>query len=252
LDLDSIASGVEQTKLVYLREMQKCLDEANIMKVVPEKSTHAYLILDQTIFHPKGGGQPSDKGVIRSSEFEIDVKKAIYHQGKVIHWGKLIRGAPKTGTVTCEIDWPFRYLVMRRHTAAHLLDHCLAYVTSSYVETTDSWLDEPCYVGYAGDAPDQETLQKVQEVANRMIASGGKVEINFLTPSQGAALLQHAPNFERLPSLDEIRTVTIAGCDPIPCGGTHVTDIAEIRKVSITRAEPMLNCAFRLHFSLQA
>jgi alanyl-tRNA synthetase len=231
--------------------MRKRQDEANIVKVVPEKRTHAYVMLDRTIFHPKGGGQPSDKGVIRTSEFEVSVKKALYYRGIVAHWGKILSGTPSTGVAACEIDWPFRYLVMRRHTAAHLLDHCLAVATSSNVQTTDSWLDEPCYVGYAGKAPDDQTLQDVEARANKMIASGGSVVINFLTPSQGKELLSKAPNFERLPDLDEIRTVTIAGCQPIPCGGTHVADLAEIGKISITQAEPMPNLTFRLHFSVQ-
>jgi Ser-tRNA(Ala) deacylase AlaX len=50
--------------------------------------------------------------------------------------------------------------------------------------------------------------------------------------------------------LDEIRTVTISGCAPIPCGGTHVADIAQIGRISIIRAEPMPNLTFRLHFSV--
>lgn len=251
LNLDEITSGVARTELVYLREMEREHDEAIIVKVIPEKRTHAYLLLDRTIFHPKGGGQPSDRGVIRSQQFELNVKKALYYHGIVVHWGKIINGTPTAGAASCEIEWPLRYLVMRRHTAAHLLDHCLAVSTSSRVETTDSWLDQPCYVGYTGDAPGQQTLQGVQDLANRMISVGARVKIDFLTPEQGKPLLQNAPNFERLPDLQEIRTVTIEGCQRIPCGGTHVSDISQIRKISTIKAEQMPNHAFRLHFSVQ-
>ncbi len=251
MNLDEITSGVARTELVYLREMEKEHDEAIIVKVIPEKRTHAYLLLDRTIFHPKGGGQPSDRGVIRSQQFELNVKKALYYQGIVVHWGKIISGTPTPGAASCEIEWPLRYLVMRRHTAAHLLDHCLAVSISSRVETTDSWLDQPCYVGYTGNAPGQQTLQRVQDLANRMISAGARVKIDFLTREQGKPLLQNAPNFGRLPDLQEIRTVTIEGCQPIPCGGTHVADILDIRKISTIRAEQMPNHTFRLHFSVQ-
>jgi alanyl-tRNA synthetase len=250
LNLKEIASGLERTELTYLREMDKGRDDAQMIKIVPEKGTHVYLILDRTIFHPKGGGQPSDRGTIRSDSFELNVKKALYYQGVVVHWAKIISGEPLIGPVTCEIDWPFRQLVMRRHTAAHLLDHCLALETSSRVETTDSWLDEPCYVGYGGNAPNEDTLRRVETHANRMVSLGGEVRIDYLTAEQGRALLQEAPNFERLPELDEIRTVTIRGCAPIPCGGTHVADIAQIGRISIIRAEPMPSLTFRLHFSV--
>lgn len=250
MNLKEIASGVKRTELTYLREMDNRRDEAQIIKIIPEKGTHVYLILDRTIFHPKGGGQPSDRGTIHSANFELNVKKALYHQGVVVLWAKIISGNPLIGPVTCEIDWPFRQLVMRRHTAAHLIDHCLALETSRRVETTDSWLDEPCYVGYAGNAPNEETLRRVETTANRMVSHGGEVRIDYLTAEQGRVLLQAAPNFERLPELDEIRTVTISECAPIPCGGTHVADIAQIGRISIIRAEPMPNLTFRLHFSL--
>ena len=250
LDLKEIALGVKRTELTYLREMDKGRDDAQIIKIIPEKRTHVYLILDRTIFHPKGGGQPSDRGTIRSTNFELNVKKTLHYQSVVVHWAKINSGEPVVGPATCEIDWPFRQLVMRRHTAAHLLDHCLALETSKRVETTESWLDEPCYVGYAGNAPNEDTLRRVETTANRMVSHGGEVRIDYLTAEQGRALLQTAPNFERLPELDEIRTVTIGSCAPIPCGGTHVADIAQIGRVSIIRAEPMPNLSFRLHFSV--
>jgi alanyl-tRNA synthetase len=250
LELAAIAAGQPRTNLVYLREMNSRRQQSIVLKVVPEKRTHAYLILDRTIFHPKGGGQPSDRGLIRSAEYEIVVKKAIYHNGVVVHWGKLSRGTPSEGKVTCEIDWEYRHLVMRRHTSAHLLDHCLAEVTSSRIQTTDSWLDEPCYVGYAGTPPDTQTLRKAEDLANQMVNAGGQVKIKFLSPEEAKTLLQNAPNYERLPDLSEVRTVTIEGCQPIPCGGTHVSDLAEIGKVSIVRAEQISNESFRLHFSV--
>jgi alanyl-tRNA synthetase len=250
LNLDEMVLGQKKTELVYLREMNRQREDVEIVKVVPEKRTHVYLILDRTIFHPKGGGQPSDHGRMHSGNFEGEMKKAIYCKGVVVHWCKVMKGEATLGPAACEVDWAFRSLFMRRHTAAHLLDHCLAIETSMHVETTDSWLGDPCYVGYAGQPPDEETILRVAALANKMISLGSSVKIDYLTPEQGRELLRGAPNFERVPEVDEIRTVTIAGCDPIPCGGTHVADIAEIGKISILRAEPMPNQGFRLHFSV--
>ena len=245
-----MAEGQPKTELVYLRDMNRRRDDAKAIRVVPEKKSHAYFILDRTIFHPKGGGQPSDRGTIRGPDFEVTVKKAIHYRGVVLHWGKLIEGTANPGPVTGELDWEFRHLVMRRHTAAHLLDHCLATTTAQRVQTTDSWLEEPCYVGYAGPAPSQETLSKVEAMANRMIKVGAGVRIEFLSAEEGRKLLQNAPNFERLPDLEEVRTVTITGCEPIPCGGTHVANISEIGKLSPLRAEELPTQSFRLHFSV--
>jgi len=245
-----MAEGQPKTELIYLRDMNRTRNDSKAIKVVPEKKSHAYFILDRTIFHPKGGGQPSDRGTIRGKEFEATVKKTINYQGVVLHWGKMITGTPSPGPVTGEIDWEFRHLIMRRHTAAHLLDHCLATISGQRVQTTDSWLDQPCYVGYAGPTPSPETLTNVESMANRMIGDGGAVRIEFLSPEEGRRLLQSAPNFERLPELDEVRTVTISGCEPIPCGGTHVADISEIQKLTTLRTEELQTQSFRLHFAV--
>jgi len=250
VNLSEIAHGLPKTELLYLRQTQLSIAQANILKVVPEKGTQAYLVLDKTIFHPKGGGQPSDRGKMASAQFSLEVKKAIQNQGVVIHWVKIVNGTPTTGAVSCELDWAYRKLIMRRHTAAHLLDHCLSKASSTRVETTDSWLDEPCYVGYRGKAPDASTIKNAQDLADKMIAQGSPVNIDFLTPEQCREVLKNAPNFARLPNLQEIRTVTIEGCDPIPCGGTHVTNIREIVRLSILKAEVMPDQTFRMHFSV--
>jgi alanyl-tRNA synthetase len=250
LELSEIAVGQPKTDLVYLREMDTRQSQVRVIRVVPEKRTHAYLILDQTIFHPKGGGQPSDRGLIQSSEYELTVKKAIHYKGVVIHWGKLNRGSAIEGQASCILDWPYRHLVMRRHTAAHLLDHCLGRVIGSRVQTTDSWLDVPCYVGYAGSAPSDESLRQTEALANRMIAQSAKVVIKFLSAEEAKESLQNAPNYERLPELSQVRTVTIEGCQSIPCGGTHVSDLKDIGVVAVQRAESMANGSFRLYFSV--
>ncbi len=250
LNLSELADGVARTDLLYLKQTYLATAQSNVLKLVPEKRTHAYLMLDKTIFHPKGGGQPSDRGRMTSTGFQSEIKKAIHHQGVVIHWVKILQGTPALGPITCELDWGYRYLIMQRHTAAHLLDHCLAAATSAHVETTDSWLDEPCYVGYRGSTPDSSTLHRAQALADKLITADAPVKIDFLDPDQAKQLLQDAPNFERLPDLQEIRTVTIEGCDPIPCGGTHLANIQEIGRMSILRAEQMPDSTFRVHFDV--
>lgn len=250
MNLDGLTEGLPKTELVYLREMTRSQLDAQILKVFPEKKTHAYVILDRTIFHPKGGGQPSDRGELHSPQYSMTLKKAIYHQKRVVHWAKIVSGSVVEGPVNCKLDWPYRHLLMRRHTAAHLLDHCLANATSRRVQTTDSWIDEPCYVGYRGNVPDERILKMAEVLANSMIAHGAEVKIEFLAGQEGRALLQSAPNFERLPELEEIRTVTIEGCDAIPCGGTHVANLSELQKLTIDRCEQMPDGTYRVHFSV--
>lgn len=218
------------------------------MRVVEEKKS-AYVALDMTIFHPRSGGQPSDQGTIQGTSFRIDVKRAMLQSGVIVHYGK-VEGKPDAGPVACTIDWPNRFLMMRRHTAAHLLDYCLATVRSSRVETTDSWLGDDPYVGYGGVAPSSSDLERIQEVANSLIQRGLNVEIKTLDRADAERLIADAPNFARLPKSDRLRIVTIEGQLPIPCGGTHVRNLREIGGLKVRGRKPA-ETGFRLHFDVE-
>ena len=208
-----------------------------------------YLALDQTIFHPRSGGQPSDRGVIEGASFRIDVKRAMLQNEVIIHYGKA-QGKPETGPATCRIDWPNRFLLMRRHTAAHLLDYCLATATSSRVETTDSWLGDDPYVGYGGSAPPAPDLGRIQDLANKSIQQALNVEIKTLDRAAAERLIVDAPNISRLPKTEKLRIVTIEGQLPIPCGGTHARKLNEIGALEVRRTEPA-EAGFRLHFEVK-
>ncbi len=79
--------------------------------------------LDQTAFYPGGGGQMADHGELVVDGRRLAVSGMSKREDVV--WHELVRGRgrlPEVGAkVTGEIDWPFRYTMMRTHTALHLL-----------------------------------------------------------------------------------------------------------------------------------
>jgi alanyl-tRNA synthetase len=222
--------------------------DVNVVKVAQEKKD-TYLLLDSTIFHPKSGGQPTDVGVIEGSEYYVQIKRAMLQGGSIIHFGKA-NGTVKTGPAKCRIDWDNRFVLMRRHTAAHLLDHCLATHTGSRVETTDSWLGDDPFVGYGGNAPPNLDLKKIQELGNQFIQQELNVLIGTMNRADAERLIAGAPNIARLPKAEKLRIVTIQGQIPIPCGGTHVRNLKEIGVLEISRMEPA-EAGFRLHFQVK-
>ena len=94
----------------YLKECKSKVMEVNDHGVV----------LDQTIFYPGGGGQPSDNGklILENNEYLVKGVKRI--DGQIVH---LIEGAkPEINSeVDSIIDWDKRYKLMRTHTALHIL-----------------------------------------------------------------------------------------------------------------------------------
>jgi alanyl-tRNA synthetase len=209
-----------------------------------------YFTIDKTIFHPKNGGQPSDRGLVTGNKFEIEVRKAILFNGNIVHYGKLRAGLPVKGTkVTEEIDWNFRYKVMRRHTCAHLIDHLLSGAMGATVRTTDSWLGEPCYVGYFGRRPTAEEIRNAKATGEKLIGESRRVTVSEIPYQKFVEESPQAPNILRLPKLEKIRVVQIEGCLPIPCGGTHVHNLSEVGDFQILRTET-LDGSFRLYYDV--
>ncbi len=225
MKLEEFVRGVKQTVLLYLSDSYVTEFQATVLRSHLEDKKSIYVILDKTAFHPKGGGQPTDVGSITAVGFKMDVKKAMLVNGVAVHWGKPVEGVVKDGTVSAKIDWTARYQYMRRHTAGHLLDHCLSVLNGRPVETLDSWLGDPCYVAYNGEPPSLDVLKAAELMENQMISKGGKVSIEEVSVKELAERASNAPNMHRLPPMERYRIVTIEGCEPIPCAGTHLKDI---------------------------
>ncbi|MDQ1279773.1 MAG: alanyl-tRNA synthetase [Thermoproteota archaeon] len=251
--LEEIIKGISTIQLLYLSDSYLRDFQAVTITIQPEGKNNAYLVLNRTTFHPKAGGQPSDTGFITSPNFRIEVKKAILVDGVVVHYGKIIEGKPGTTSnerVKGEIQWNPRYKYMKRHTAAHLLDHCLTTIIGKPVETTDSWLGDQCYIGYNGDAPTNDHLREAEVIANQMITRGGNVNIENVSQEELLKRAPNAPNIYRLPHLEEYRIVTIQGCNPIPCAGTHLRDLKEIGQFTAIRLEKLAS-SFRVYYDIK-
>lgn len=249
MKLQDIIKGVSTTRLLYLEDSYVKAVDAEILRAVRGKKRGVYIILNETIFHPKSGGQPSDRGIFENPTFNISIKKAMMLQGVIVHWGKIREGEPYETKTHAKIEWNSRYLYMRRHTAGHLLDHCLKKITGQPVVTTDSWLGTPCYLGYKGKIPPIKEFNEVLDLNNSLIKKGANVTIKNVSYDGLITIAPDAPNIYRLPHLKSYRTVTIEGCEPIPCAGTHVKNIDEIKGVKVNSLE-QTNAQFKVYYDV--
>jgi len=244
--LEKVVEGVEATLKLYLEDSYLKSTRAMVVKAVKSGGRY-YLVADRTVFHPKGGGQPSDRGAIRGSGYEAAVARAMECRGVVVHWCKPVSGVPCEGEAELAIDWGFRYLLMRRHTAAHLLDYALAEVLGEYRPAVSSWLDHPAYVEFKGPAPGSSEVREVEEAEMRLIEEGLPVEAKHM-PSEEVERLPTVKGV-RLPKLSRYRVIQIGDLPPIPCGGTHVKNTREVGGFRVLKLE---DCggSFKLYFEV--
>ncbi|MBS7622545.1 alanyl-tRNA editing protein [Candidatus Bathyarchaeota archaeon] len=247
MKLADLVRGLPATRLLYQDDSYLRETSCTLLRVEPDERRAYYVITDQSIFHPKSGGQPSDIGRITGDSFALEVKKAMFSEGVVIHWGKIVEGEVHTGPANLSIDWGPRYRYMRRHTAAHLFDSCLAAVMGRRLESTDSWVGDDSYVGYRGASPNIEQLRTAEKMENELIEKGADVTARVVERNEIASLLTEFPSLDRLPTDKGLRIVTIEGFQGIPCGGTHVRNISEIGRFQLKPISPS-DKGFRVDF----
>jgi misacylated tRNA(Ala) deacylase len=197
------------------------------------------VILDRTVFYAASGGQPADRGVLRTANGDaIAITGASYTdpaKSEISHLPAAAAVPPlQIGeTLHAAIDWDLRYARMRMHTALHLLSAVLPYpVTGGAVGDSDGRLDFD--IPEAGLDKDEITRKLAT-----MIAAGAEVRSRWITDAE----LEAAPGLVKTMSVKppigtgRVRLIEIIGYDLQPCGGTHVRTTHEIGDVRVTQIE---------------
>ena len=196
--------------------------------------------LDCTVFYPMGGGQPGDVGSLRWNDAQcpiVDTRKSDTVDD-VVHVPADGAPLPPVGqSVTAEIDWDRRHRHMRMHTAMHLLCSLVdGDVTGGQVGAERSRLDFNVPTG----ALDKTALS---EALNRLIGENHVVTPRWISDEELAARPELVRTMSVQPPMGagSVRLLQIGEDDaPIdlqPCGGTHVTNTAEIGHVEVAKIE---------------
>lgn len=195
------------------------------------------VVLDRTVFHARGGGQPGDTGVLRWGEGETRVLDTVRRHGEVLH--VLGGAAPPVGTrVLAEIDWDRRYTLMRTHTALHVLSAIVfrehgAKVTGGNMEPGVARMD------FELEAISRDFGREVEARLNAALAEDRPVRVSFVPRAEALAdpdLIRTKVNL--IPEhVDPIRVIDIEGLDRQADGGTHVRSTGEVGAVRVTGTE---------------
>ena len=101
---------------LYLHDSYLVSCKSKVVSVKEDK----FVVLDQTVFYPRGGGQPWDTGKLVRSGVEFPVVAVVKAEGNASHEVSK-PGLQQGDEVECFIDWERRHRLMRMHTAGHIL-----------------------------------------------------------------------------------------------------------------------------------
>jgi len=234
------------TKALFLVDSYLKESPATVVSVKDGK----YVVLDQTIFYAKGGGQPNDIGkIIRGS----DVFNVVYvgkFSGEISH--EVDRAGLQPGeNVYCVLNWERRYKLMRSHTAAHVLIALLNKGTGALI--TGNQLEED-YVrfDFSLEKFDKALLETYLNKANELFATDVAVDWYELPREEALkipGIIKMAEAFP--PDLPALRIVEIVGVDRQADGGTHVRNLREIGRVELLKTENKGKNNRRIYFRLK-
>ncbi|KAJ8113767.1 hypothetical protein ONZ43_g5078 [Nemania bipapillata] len=225
------------------------LEEANKGLFKGASDEDHVVVTEQTIFHPQGGGQPSDVGTIRaSSGASFDVSAVRMNQvteGEVLHLGRFTDVSPhfKPGDlVTQTIDSEKRLLYSRYHTAGHVLGaavrHLLENEVANFDELKASHFPDSASCEFQG-LIEGKWKESIQARVDAYIDKDMPVEIDFWDENDFKAngLERLIPDRKAMGMADDekFRVVKIKGAEVYPCGGTHVDSTQLCGKTNVKK-----------------
>ncbi len=223
------------TQMLFREDPYRRDAQARVMSHTAEGG----IVLDASLFYPKGGGQPGDSGLLEWQGRRLSIATAVKGAGDDIALVPAEPAAlPPVGAVVSQhLDWDRRHRHMRVHTALHLLSVVVPFgVTGGSISATHGRLDF--------DMPDApQDRDAIEEALNAYVEQDARVSDGWITQAE----LDAAPELVKTMAVKpprgagDIRLVRIGEerdwIDLQPCGGTHVARTGEIGALRLGKIE---------------
>ena len=179
-------------------------------------------LLNDTILYEGGGGQPADIGYVNCEGKEVEIR----HLGG--GWHKY--NCELSDDVEIIIDWDFRYLMMKSHTAEHTFFRFLQSKGAKLVKIS---LGEESSIFFKGDLSEEDILE-AERRTRELIFQGREVRTFWIDKKDAEKYEDLRINWERIKD-SKIRIVEIEDHDLSACKGIHVKNLREIGDFIVTR-----------------
>ena len=197
------------------------------------------VLLEQSPFHPGGGGQLVDRGVLRWSGGEVRVTGIESTAGG--HWHLIAEPVEMAGAVVVAVDEAFRSMMAQLHTDTHVLN-ALVFQGFQGALVTGAQLNEDGTARMDFDLPDADNdrLRALEGEINDVIRQD--LPLRYAYVPEADALVERGLIRNRSvappPASDgTIRVVEIVGLDRQACGGTHLASTGASRPVRILKID---------------
>ena len=196
------------------------------------------VVLDKTPFYGEMGGQVGDVGEIVGKDFRFEVSDAQVDGGFTLHRGHLREGEISLGSAaTARVDVARRKGIRRAHSATHLLHHALRKHLGQHAEQQGSKVDDDLlrFDFTNPKAVGREALIEIETEVNLKVLDGAAIQCENMpiaaARKAGATMLFG----EKYP--DVVRVVSMGDFSKELCGGTHLSNTAQVGLFKIISEE---------------
>lgn len=232
--LDSLAEHIHSTEFLgYAEIVSASRVEAVLIQGQPvdeaEAGAQVQVVLNKTPFYAESGGQIGDRGYLSGEDLVIRVEDVQKDGDFFVHYGRIERGTLRVGSeVTAQIDRSCRRRVQANHTATHLLQAALRKLVDGSISQAGSLVafDRLRFDFNCPRSLTPEEVQQVEEQVNTWIADGHQADVAVLPIEEAKARGAIAMFGEKYGA--EVRVIDFPGVSMELCGGTHVSNTAEI------------------------
>ena len=249
---------------LYLQNPEMKEFEANV-----KKSDKKFIILDNTAFYPNSGGQPHDTGYFIKDDEKYKVIYTKKFNGNISH--EVDKEGLKIGDkIKCKIDWQRRSILMRMHTASHVLSSIIhkntgALITGNQLNTDKSRIDFS--FENLEKAESFQTSRKIKKfsedferdkipdyikISNQALSRNIEIKQYFLKKEDAMKI----PGIVKLakampPDLEELHIVEIGDIDLQADGAPHVSNTKKVGQIELIKLENKGKNNKRIYFKLK-
>ena len=186
------------------------------------------VVLDRTPFYAESGGQVGVIATAGGAHLAVTACKKT-PKGYYVHTCTLLDGVVQAGDkVIASVERDRRHAIMRNHTGAHLLQKALREVLGAHVHQAGSYEDDERvrfdFTHFNAVTPQE--LAEVERIVNAKIFEALPVHIKVMPLKEAKELGAMALFGEKYG--DIVRVVDVEGFSTEFCGGTHVSNTAEL------------------------
>lgn len=231
------------TFLIFYHDRDQFAFKSKVLEVI----SNDFVVLESTAFYARAGGQEPDHGTINGMYVD-DVLKM---NNVVLHHIHDLRGRLEVGNeIEGLVDAKRRNLIMRHHTATHIVNGSARKVLGRWVWQNSAFKDEDMarldVTHYAHLT--REQVIEIERLANEIVRQNLPVVIKWIPRRQAEQEYGFRLYQGGVAPVKELRIVNIEGWDVEACGGTHCSRTGDVGLIKITKSERVQDGVERLEY----